>query len=61
MENTKTERTKCEIYSRIVGYIRPVSNWNVGKRAEFDDRKRFIFNDEAMAEAWVKSEQMEVF
>ena len=28
----------CEIYSRVVGYFRPVSQWNPGKRAEFWDR-----------------------
>jgi len=27
-----------EVYSRIVGYFRPVENWNVGKRQEFKDR-----------------------
>lgn len=32
---------KSEVYSRIVGYMRPVSQWNNGKRAEFDDRKLF--------------------
>ena len=31
----------CEIYSRIVGYIRPVQQWNKGKRAEFGVRKTF--------------------
>jgi ribonucleoside-triphosphate reductase len=31
----------CEVYSRIVGYIRPVQQWNVGKSAEFCDRKTF--------------------
>jgi ribonucleoside-triphosphate reductase len=31
----------CEIYSRIVGYLRPISQWNEGKRAEFDMRKKF--------------------
>ena len=35
------ERTKCEVFSRIVGYIRPISNWNEGKLAEFKDRKTF--------------------
>ncbi|MDE5424002.1 ribonucleoside triphosphate reductase [Ancylomarina sp. DW003] len=29
----------CEVYSRIVGYLRPVDQWNDGKRAEFYDRK----------------------
>jgi ribonucleoside-triphosphate reductase len=30
-----------EIYSRIVGYFRPVSQWNKGKVAEFHERKLF--------------------
>lgn len=40
MEKEK-QRTKCEVYSRVVGYIRPVDQWNVGKQAEFIDRKTF--------------------
>ncbi len=32
---------KCEVYSRIVGYIRPVQQWNVGKAEEYKDRKTF--------------------
>ena len=32
---------KTEIYSRIVGYFRPVSDWNKGKKEEFKDRKVF--------------------
>lgn len=31
----------CEVYSRIVGYLRPIQNWNDGKRREFEDRKTF--------------------
>jgi ribonucleoside-triphosphate reductase len=31
----------CEVYSRIVGYLRPVSQWNEGKKAEFKMRKNF--------------------
>lgn len=31
-------RTKCEVYSRVVGYIRPTKNWNPGKLQEFKDR-----------------------
>lgn len=34
-------KTKCEVYSRVVGYLRPVENWNEGKQAEFKDRKHF--------------------
>ena len=32
---------KTEVYSRIVGYFRPVQNWNIGKKQEFKDRKEF--------------------
>jgi len=31
----------CEVYSRVVGYIRPVSGWNKGKQAEFKARTMF--------------------
>jgi len=31
----------CEVYSRVVGYYRPVSTWNKGKKQEFKDRKEF--------------------
>lgn len=39
-------RTECEIYSRVVGYMRPVSQWNIGKRQEFKDRKMFKIKEE---------------
>ena len=32
---------KCEVYSRVTGYYRPVSNWNKGKQEEFKERKTF--------------------
>lgn len=31
----------CEVYSRVTGYFRPVSNWNHGKKEEFKDRRTF--------------------
>jgi anaerobic ribonucleoside-triphosphate reductase len=31
----------CEVYSRIVGYLRPVQQWNEGKQAEYQDRKEY--------------------
>ena len=31
----------CEVYSRVVGYLRPVDQWNDGKQAEFQIRKTF--------------------
>nr|DAN07247.1 MAG TPA: anaerobic ribonucleoside triphosphate reductase [Caudoviricetes sp.] len=33
--------TPCEVYSRVVGYLRPVQNWNKGKKDEFAMRKTF--------------------
>ncbi|RLF47276.1 MAG: ribonucleoside triphosphate reductase [Thermoplasmata archaeon] len=33
---------ECEVYSRVVGYLRPVKQWNKGKQEEFRIRKTFI-------------------
>ncbi|HOJ01340.1 MAG TPA: ribonucleoside triphosphate reductase [Anaerolineaceae bacterium] len=33
--------TQCEIYSRVVGYLRPIDQWNDGKQAEFHIRKTY--------------------
>ena len=32
-------KEKCEVYSRVTGYFRPVSAWNKGKKEEFSERK----------------------
>ena len=37
--------TKCEVYSRVVGYLRPVQQWNKGKAREFEERKVFNIGD----------------
>ena len=42
MDNSK--RTKCEIWSRVVGYLRPTNKWNEGKLTEFKDREVFKIN-----------------
>jgi len=39
--NQATLRVPCEVYSRIVGYLRPVQNWHQGKQQEFSERKTF--------------------
>jgi len=31
----------CEVYSRVVGYYRPVNQWNVGKQEEWKVRAKF--------------------
>lgn len=37
-----TNFKKCEVYSRVVGYIRPVEQWNKGKKEEYADRKEYV-------------------
>lgn len=39
-----TIKQPCEVYSRVVGYLRPVQQWHVGKRQEFKERKEFKVN-----------------
>lgn len=34
-------RIPTEQYSRVVGYLRPVSQWNIGKQEEFRERKTY--------------------
>ena len=46
IKELKTEQKNCrgtkgEVYSRVVGYLRPVQNWNKGKKAEYSMRKTF--------------------
>lgn len=41
-ERENCHGTKCEVYSRVVGYLRPVQNWNKGKKDEFSMRKTFV-------------------
>lgn len=39
--NKELRRQPCEVYSRVVGYIRPVDQWNPGKQSEYGDRVTF--------------------
>lgn len=49
LEKCKSKRTLCEIWTRVMGYIRPKSEYNKGKKQEFADRKCFeepeVFKD----------------
>lgn len=40
-EKAKVKGTKTEVYSRVVGYLRPVQSWNKGKQEEFKMRSNF--------------------
>lgn len=36
-----SERQRCEVWTRVMGYHRPVESFNIGKKGEFADRKYF--------------------
>ncbi len=40
------ERTRCEIWTRVMGYHRPVASWNPGKQSEHRERRYFREHDE---------------
>lgn len=40
-EKSAISHCKCEIFSRSMGYIRPITNFNIGKRQEFEERNTF--------------------
>ncbi len=40
-EADNSKRTRCEVWTRVMGYHRPVSHFNVGKKAEHYSRKHF--------------------
>lgn len=41
LELKDAERQKCEVWSRVMGYHRPVSGFNIGKKQEFADRLEY--------------------
>ena len=48
MQNAKECGMQTEIYSRVVGYYRPVQNWNKGKKEEFGIRRTFSLNEKTV-------------
>ena len=40
-ENCTNQRVGTEVYSRIVGYLRPVQQWNKGKAEEYKNRVEY--------------------
>lgn len=49
-EQREERRIPCEVYSRIVGYLRPVQNWHRGKQQEFKERRMFRILQEEEAD-----------
>ena len=51
MQEPKKCNMRTEVYSRVVGYFRPVQNWNAGKKEEFADRKPYsAYADEKLTQ-----------
>ena len=50
------ERTQCEVWTRVMGYHRPVSEFNRGKKSEFYSRK--CFTEEKAVEHLEKDVEM---
>ena len=48
--NMEKQRQLVECYSRVVGYIRPISQFNPAQYNIFKDRKKFIINDDKICE-----------
>ena len=42
VELTHEERQPCEVWTRVMGYHRPVQSFNIGKKGEFEERKYFV-------------------
>ena len=61
MNEVKRERTPCQIYTRVMGYIRPVDGYNLWKKSEFYGRKYFdenkIDNSDFIRKYWKQCEQ----
>jgi len=49
-------KENTEIYSRITGYYRPISNWNDGKTKEYDMRKEYVIEDLKESSSPIKDE-----
>ena len=41
LAQNKEQRQQCEVYTRVMGYFRPVSHFNKGKVSEYEDRVWF--------------------
>ncbi len=42
LKKLEKKRTKCVIYTRVMGYHRPTETFNIGKKGEFSQRNHFV-------------------
>ena len=41
LQNLQEKRTRCIVYTRVMGYHRPVESFNIGKKGEHAERVKF--------------------
>lgn len=41
LQKYESQRQACEVWTRVMGYFRPFSGFNIGKQSEFKERKWF--------------------
>lgn len=42
LKKLRDKRTRCTVYTRVMGYHRPVESFNIGKKGEHRQRKQFV-------------------
>ena len=42
LESNENKRRRCMVYTRVMGYHRPVESFNIGKKAEHNQRVKFV-------------------
>ena len=42
VELEESERQECEVWTRVMGYYRPTSHYNTGKKGEYHERVTFV-------------------
>ena len=57
LESLQEKRTKCTVWSRVMGYHRPVEGFNVGKKGEHKERVFFEQNFNALEKCVKKSKK----
>ena len=57
LQNLQARRTRCIVYTRVMGYHRPVEGFNIGKKGEHKERIFFEQNFNALEKCVKKSKK----
>lgn len=55
-EGKEIQRVPCQVFTRVMGYIRPIANFNPGKKSEYYSRKNFKEWCECIRESTLKQQ-----